>query len=419
MLTIKAMTGGETYAAHHLSNNDYYSVGETIDGQWIGRGAELLGLQGKVDLKHFEAIRQGNHPFTGEFLRPRQSADRVVEREVNGKHIVDLQKARNLYDFTISAPKDVSIQAMEDPRLIDAHNVAAAETIQELERLAWSRIRRGGANENRETGNLVIAQYNHDTSRELDPQIHTHFVAGNLTYDGAEGRWKALQASEIYAEREYLTEVYRNRLAREVAQRGYRVEDRFDHGKDNGFGIVGIEEKTREKFSRRSVQRDAAIQDFLENNGRLPSNNEIARLVRETRPEKLTEVTTAAVKAQQRARLDAEEARTLKDLHQTARDTGPVPGQVWERLAALDQEERRIQLDRRGLAYVTRELSERISMPLGERDPYWETWYEAHGRPLEEPTAMGASPKLFAYIDALNERYEAWRTIQVMSDSSN
>ena len=37
------MTGGESYASHHLSNNDYYSVGEKVTGEWMGRGAELLG----------------------------------------------------------------------------------------------------------------------------------------------------------------------------------------------------------------------------------------------------------------------------------------------------------------------------------------------------------------------------------------
>ena len=65
MLTIKAMAGGETYAKHHLSNNDYYSVGETITGQWVGRGAQLLGLEGEVTMDQFDAIRQGNHPATG------------------------------------------------------------------------------------------------------------------------------------------------------------------------------------------------------------------------------------------------------------------------------------------------------------------------------------------------------------------
>jgi conjugative relaxase-like TrwC/TraI family protein len=46
-----------------------------------------------------------------------------------------------------------------------------------------------------------LAVYHHDTSRELDPQLHSHAVAANLTYDGTEGLWKAFQASGIYERR--------------------------------------------------------------------------------------------------------------------------------------------------------------------------------------------------------------------------
>jgi conjugative relaxase-like TrwC/TraI family protein len=328
MLTIKAMAGGETYAAHHLSNNDYYAVGETVIGQWMGNGAKLLGLEGAVNMDDFEAIRQGNNPATNEFLRQRHSADRSHEREINGKTVTETATARNLYDFTVSAPKAVSVQALEDPRLIDAHKTAVAEMAAEMERLAGARIRRGGANDNRNTSNLVISRWDHDTSRELDPQIHTHLVAGNLTYDGAEGRWKALQASDIYAQREYLTEVYRNSLAREVTGLGYQIENRFEHGKDYGFGIVGIKDETLEKYSQRSAQRDAAIAEFMDKNGRLPSNNEVAYLVRETRAEKLAEISTADVKAGQLSRLDAGEAQTLKQLREAALERGSIREQA-------------------------------------------------------------------------------------------
>ena len=324
MLTIKAMAGGETYAAHHLSNNDYYSVGESIEGRWMGRGAELLGLEGPVTMEQFDAVRQGHDPTTGEFLRQRQSADRIREKEVNGEMIVEKSSARNLYDFTVSAPKALSVQALEDPRLVDAHKVAVTEMATEMERLAGSYNRKFGANDTRVTSNMVIARYDHDTSRELDPQLHSHLVAGNLTYDGVESKWKALAPYEIYQQRAYLSEVYRNSLAREVTRLGYQIEDRFEHGKDLGFGIAGIRESTLEKFSQRSAQRDQAITEFLEQNGRLPSNNEIARLVRDTRPEKLAEITTAEVKAGQLCRLDAEERQTLKSLHQVAEERGSV-----------------------------------------------------------------------------------------------
>jgi hypothetical protein len=61
-------------------------------------------------------------------------------------------------------------------------------------------------------------------------------VAANLTYDGAEGRWKALQASGIYERRAYLTEVYRNSLARQVRSLGYEIENRRDaKGRDGAL----------------------------------------------------------------------------------------------------------------------------------------------------------------------------------------
>ncbi len=325
MVTGKAMTGGETYARNHLSNNDYYSVGETITGQWMGRGAELLGLQGDVTMEQFEAIRLGCDPSSGEFLRQRQSADRYGEVTRNGETSIEKTgTARNLYDFTISAPKDISIQAMHDPRLVEAHKIAVTETATEMEWLAAVRVRKGGMNENRVTSNLVIARYDHDTSRELDPQLHTHLVAANLTYDGLEGKWFALAASEIFEQRAYLTEFYRNVLARETLKRGYQIEDHFKSGEDNGFGITGVTEELREKFSRRSEQRDAAIADFIEKNGRRPSNREVALLVRDSRPEKLTEITTADVKAGQLARLTPEELELGKNLLQTASEGGSV-----------------------------------------------------------------------------------------------
>jgi conjugative relaxase-like TrwC/TraI family protein len=120
-------------------------------GQWYGRGAELLGLKGKVDTKRFDALRQGLDSETGEFLRQRRGADRVG---ADGKK---LSRARSLYDFTISAPKSVSVMAIlgGDTRLVRVHYAAVKETLEEIERQAASRVRRGGANANRITGSLI------------------------------------------------------------------------------------------------------------------------------------------------------------------------------------------------------------------------------------------------------------------------
>ena len=76
MLTIRAMTGGDGYAQRHLQQSDYCDQKRAVEGQWYGRGAELLGLSGKVKSEDFESLRQGLDPATGEFLRQRHGADR-------------------------------------------------------------------------------------------------------------------------------------------------------------------------------------------------------------------------------------------------------------------------------------------------------------------------------------------------------
>jgi conjugative relaxase-like TrwC/TraI family protein len=257
MLTIRAMTDGKEYSARHLEHNDYYAEGERVIGKWFGRGAEVLGLGGAVTREAFEAVRQGLDPRSHDFLRVRKSADRVTPDGTK------LTQGRSLYDFTISAPKSVSVIAIlgEDQRLVDAHQTAVREALNELENYASARIRQRGANADRATKNVVIAVYHHDTSRELDPQIHTHAVAANLTFDGVEGRWKALQASDIYERRGYLTEVYRNVLARKVRALGYEIDNRRDSkGRDSGFETSGLSQELLEKFSQRSHQRDRAIE---------------------------------------------------------------------------------------------------------------------------------------------------------------
>jgi conjugative relaxase-like TrwC/TraI family protein len=361
MLTIRAMSNAQGYSARHLEHSDYYAEGERVIGQWQGRGAELLGLSGDVESEHFEAIRQGLDPHTGEFLRQRQSADRIAADGTTQSH------GRHLYDFTISAPKSVSIMARlgDDGRLIEAHQKAVGEALKELESYAATRVRQDLANEDRTTGNLVLAVYHHDTSRELDPQLHTHAVAGNMTWDGAEGRWKALQASDIYERRAYLSEVYRNGLAREVRGLGYEIEDRRDaKGRDVGFEIRGVSDALLEKYSQRSRQRDDAIDQFTRNNGRPPTDNEVAVLVRESRADKLLEISTAEVRERQNARLTPAEAQTISWLRENA-------------LAAANAHSRGRENASPSLLYAQEHIFERVSVA---RDHELLTEALRHGR---------------------------------------
>jgi hypothetical protein len=102
-------------------------------------------------------------------------------------------------------------------------------------------------------------------------------------------------------------------LAREAESLGYQIENRAQ-----GFEIKGVPQSLIDKFSQGSKEREAAVAAFIKKNGREPTDNEIAVLVRESRPERLIHISTEEVRRQQFARLTAEEGRTLSQLREQA-----------------------------------------------------------------------------------------------------
>jgi conjugative relaxase-like TrwC/TraI family protein len=75
------------------------------------------------------------------------------------------------------------------------------------------------------TGNLIVAQFHHDTSREKDPQLHTHCVVINATQLN-NGRWQSLHNDILFKQQKLLGMIYQNELAVEVQRLGYGIEPR-------------------------------------------------------------------------------------------------------------------------------------------------------------------------------------------------
>ncbi|EBA8134965.1 conjugative transfer relaxase/helicase TraI [Salmonella enterica] len=172
MLSISSIKGDSAYYSHE----DNYYVSGSLESRWLGDGAEKLGLKGEVANADMDAIRQGKLP---------DGTD--LSRMVNG-----VNKHRSGYDLTFSAPKSVSMMILigGDTRLLDAWNRSVENGMKEVEKLISARITDGGKTGTVLTGNMVAALYNHDTSRALDPQIHTHALVFNTTF--AEDKWRAL-----------------------------------------------------------------------------------------------------------------------------------------------------------------------------------------------------------------------------------
>ena len=224
---------GERY----YSKENYYSADATqANSQWFGRGAAQLGLSGEIQREQFSHLLHGRTP-TGEVLPGRT---------------VRLTSHRAGLDLTFSAPKSISIAALVggDRRLEEAHRTAVNRTLAHIEQHhAQVRLKHSGQRQRITTSNLIVAQFHHDTSRELDPQMHTHCVAINAT-QLSDGSWKALSNESIYQNAKLLGSIYKNELAYEVRKLGYAIEG----DRDCLFELKGYSPDVLQQFSKRRQQ---------------------------------------------------------------------------------------------------------------------------------------------------------------------
>jgi conjugative relaxase-like TrwC/TraI family protein len=291
----KNRAAATTYFDEHLSHDDYYTQSQSQAGHWIGVGCEQLGLTpGQVVTRDaFLRLCDNQHPETGNQLTQTIVKDRRV-----------------FFDFQCAPPKSVSILAvtMNDQRIVQAHQEASTLALRELEQFAGTRIRKGGIQDkDRLTGNLVGAAFMHTSSRALDPQLHTHFVLFNATWDKTENRWKALQTSGMFEAIHYGTAVYRNELVKRLQGIGYRIRH-----VGSAFEIEGVEPELIERFSKRSKERDIAVAKEEKRLGRKLTRDEVAHVVHQTRPKKLKGATDEQVRKQQLGEIGFFEKRALR-----------------------------------------------------------------------------------------------------------
>lgn len=305
MFTCAKIKEGSTYLNSHLTANDYYCENEHVTGVWIGKGAELLSLSGKsIDKEDtaFEALRRNLLPDGSGRLTPRRAENGV-----------------RFFDFQCSAQKSVSIMAatMEDQRLYAAHDKAAAKAFAELERFAA--YRSGLTRQPQISGELCAAAFRHDASRALDPQIHTHFVVANATWDSDKKHWRALDTCEMFKAIRYAGKVYQNELALQCRRLGYQIESvRNEKGIIEGFEVKGVSKEIQERFSKRRAEIEAGIERFRRAKGRSPTTQEIHVITRETRNVKLKEISTPEVRMMQQSQLSGSELAALADIKKRA-----------------------------------------------------------------------------------------------------
>ncbi|QEM94328.1 conjugative relaxase (plasmid) [Kosakonia radicincitans] len=236
-------------AAGYYSNKDnYYFLGQ-LESEWLGEGAGRLGLEGKVRSDQLTAVLEGRLPDGSR-----------LGKEINGNHT-----HRPGHDLTFSAPKSVSILALigGDKALLEAHQHAVRVAAGYVEKLISARETVDGKTSIVHTGKMVAALYTHDTSRNLDPQLHTHMLVANMTE--LNGKWKALATDTIHNAgfietvmkmQVTLGKLYRRALRERVEELGHSVEEVGPHGM---WEISGVPSEVREEYSSRGREVRGAV----------------------------------------------------------------------------------------------------------------------------------------------------------------
>ena len=214
---------------------------------WAGKGAEALGLSGRVDADVFKAVLEGRVP---------DGSGRQLGRQARDGGIVH----RPGRDLTLSAPKSVSLVALigGDERVAGAHDRAVKRTLAWIEgNVAETRVKDPETGRLVRTGRqkMVAATFRHDASRNLDPQLHTHAVIANMV-QGADGKWRTMSNERLYASKMLIGALYRSELARELSGLGYGVEKTHADGR---FEIAGVPRKVIEAFSTRRAEIEAGM----------------------------------------------------------------------------------------------------------------------------------------------------------------
>jgi conjugative relaxase-like TrwC/TraI family protein len=232
----KLSVGREAYYTRELATDHqaYLSGHGESPGRWYGAGTSSLGLQGEASVAGFQAMLEGRDPKTGELLGRPHSRTAVPA-----------------FDVVLRPTKSVSIlYGLGDPAtgraVLAAHHAGLAEAVAYLDAHLGARRGHGGVQHVSGQGVLAVG-FDHRTSREGDPLLHTHLVVANRV-QGPDGRWTALDGRDLFRHRLAADAIYRSTYQRELARTlGVEWTPADGHGNRE---LAGMPEELIRSFSK-------------------------------------------------------------------------------------------------------------------------------------------------------------------------
>ena len=250
MLRITQSNSAAQAKSYYLSGLEdasaYYVAGSSDAGRWFGRLANRLGLEGEVSKDQFFELSDNRLPGSSEKLNPRENAKRKIG-----------------YDVTLTAPKSVSllVSVLQDHRVLVVFDRAVRETLGLLESEVEVRVRRGGLETTRRSGEILAACFTHFDARPIDglvdPALHCHAFIFNSSHDPVENRRKALDFFPVVRDAYFYEAVFHSKLAAGIAALGYTIEN-----KPYAFEVAGIGEENIRRFSRRTAEIEALADEL-------------------------------------------------------------------------------------------------------------------------------------------------------------
>ena len=299
----------------------YYTAAGEPPGQWAGKGAMTLGLNGQVDPGVIGRLYQHNIGPGGELLVKRHQSKPTAEREqvavatyqsahpyASATELADVRVAERVkdphqvpyFDLTVSAVKSVSVlhasyrvsarQArqhgdQDQAAALDARadEIEAALMESAWEAVAWleqhATYTRTGhhsarTGEWRDGAGLVASLFLHHLSRDGDPQLHVHVAIWNRVQraDGADAKWRTLDSRTLHNQRLAVAPVADRILETRLSTLGYAMVPRAD---GNGAEVGGVSQDVKDLFSSRAVavtgELDRLAREYEAAHGRPPS----------------------------------------------------------------------------------------------------------------------------------------------------
>lgn len=247
MISVQNVSAGGQGASYYAQDNYYTNREDGLqNSSWFGKAAQKLGLVGNVTANDLDRMLNGE-------INEEKTICRIEYDENGEKKLVH----RGGTDFTFSAPKSVSVlsEVYGIQEIRDAHEQAVYQTLEHIENeYAKTRMSVDGNIQQSDVDGIAVALFQHNMTRNQDPQTHTHAVILNVT-EGVDGQFRALDNSVIFNNRKLLDAMYMNYMAQHLKQLGYELS----FNKDGTFEIAGVDKEILDIFSSRKKD----IDDYL------------------------------------------------------------------------------------------------------------------------------------------------------------